>query len=225
MKATQVGGDRIVVEPDAPAQAAVIWMHGLGADGNDFVPLVPELELPDQLPIRFIFPHAPIRPVTLNGGMPMRAWFDILQLGSFEKQDEAGIESSQQRIFSLLDEQRAAGIPSQRLLLAGFSQGGAMALHVGLRYPQALAGILGLSTFLPVHTKLASEAHAANAATPILLCHGDFDPVLPRMLGEWSRDMLRQQGYTVDWNNYPMAHQVCAPEIRRIAEFLQSCLG
>lgn len=225
MKATQVGGDRIVVEPDAPAQAAVIWMHGLGADGNDFVPLVPELELPDQLPIRFIFPHAPIRPVTLNGGMPMRAWFDILQLGSFEKQDEAGIASSQQRIFSLLDEQQAAGMPSQRLLLAGFSQGGAMALHVGLRYPQALAGILGLSTFLPVHTKLASEANAANAATPILLCHGDFDPVLPRMLGEWSRDMLRQQGYTVDWNSYPMAHQVCAPEIRRIAEFLQSCLG
>ena len=225
MNASQIGDDRIVVEPNAPAQAAVIWLHGLGADGNDFVPLVPELELPEQLPIRFIFPHAPVRPVTLNAGMPMRAWFDILQLGSFEKQDEAGIESSQQRIFSLFDEQRAAGIPSHRLLLAGFSQGGAMALHAGLRYPQALAGILGLSTFLPVHTKLASEAHAANAATPILLCHGDYDPVLPRMLGEWSRDMLRQQGYAVDWNNYPMAHQVCAPEIRRIAEFLQICLG
>lgn len=225
MNATQVGNDRIVVEPDSPPTAAVIWMHGLGADGNDFVPLVPELELADGLSLRFVFPHAPVRPVTLNGGMPMRAWFDILQLGSFERQDEAGIAASQQRIFSLLDEQCAAGIPSDRLILAGFSQGGAMALHAGLRYPQPLAGILGLSTFLPVHTKLASQAHVANAATPIQLCHGEYDPVLPLMLGEWSRDLLRQQGYAVEWNSYPMAHQVCAPEIARIAEFLNSRLS
>nr|MBV6628604.1 carboxylesterase [Oceanococcus sp. HetDA_MAG_MS8] len=225
MKATQVGDDRIVVEPEIAANAAVIWMHGLGADGNDFVPLVPELELSSGIALRFIFPHAPVRPVTLNGGMPMRAWFDILQLGSFEKQDEEGIVASQERIFALIDEQLSAGIDSRRIILAGFSQGGAMALHAGLRYPKPLAGILGLSTFLPVHNKLAEQAHSANAATPIQLCHGDFDPVLPRMLGEWSRDMLRQQGYQVAWNSYPMAHQVCAPEITQISEFFNSLLS
>ncbi len=216
--------DRIVLEPIIPATACVIWLHGLGADGSDFVPIVPELDLPDDAAIRFVFPHAPVQPVTINGGMKMRAWFDILNLGSLDLQDEPGIQVSAQRVRDLIAQQNAAGIPSNRIVLAGFSQGGAIVLHAATRHDESLAGILALSTFLPVHTKLATEKGEANQAIPILMCHGSFDPVLPMQLGAWSRDVLQAEGYAVDWREYPMQHQVCPQEIADIADWLKARL-
>lgn len=216
--------DRIVLEPQVTARACVIWLHGLGADGSDFVPIVPELGLADDAAIRFIFPHASVQPVTINGGMKMRAWFDIYQLGSLDRQDEAGIAASTQRVHALIEEQHAAGIPSAKIVLAGFSQGGAIVLHTATRYPESLAGVLALSTYLPVHAKLANEKTAENQAVPILMCHGSFDPVLPLQLGSWSRDMLVAAGYHVDWREYPMQHQVCPQEISDIASWLKARL-
>lgn len=216
--------DRIVLEPAAKATACVIWLHGLGADGSDFVPIVPELGLPADAPIRFVFPHAPVQAVTINGGMQMRAWFDILSLGSLDQQDDRGIDASAQRVRELIAEQNAQGISSQNIVLAGFSQGGAIVLHTALRHPDALAGVLALSTFLPVHTRVAAEKLPANQSVPLLMCHGNFDPVLPLQLGAWSRDALIAEGYAVDWHEYPMQHQVCPDEIRDIANWLKARL-
>lgn len=215
--------DRVVLEPAVPAEAAVVWLHGLGADGWDFVPIVGELGL--NVPIRFVFPHAPIRPVTINGGVPMRAWYDIVALSADGPEDEAGIRASASRVAALLDEQRDAGIDSRRMVLAGFSQGGAMALHSGLRYPQPLAGILALSTYLPLRDRWQAEQHPANRDTPILMMHGRFDPVLPIALGAYSRDLLRAGGRDVDWREYPMQHQVCPQQIADIAGWLADRLG
>lgn len=214
----------VTINPPSAATATVIWLHGLGADGHDFVPIVPELGLPKDHGIRFIFPHAPVRPVTINNGMPMRAWYDILSLSRMDKQDDAGISASEAIVHGVIRQELSLGIPVNRIVIAGFSQGGAIALHTALRYPQRLAGLLPLSTYLPLHDRLAAEASPANKDLPILMCHGDYDAVLPLALGESSCDILRAQGYDVDWRTYPMQHQVCAEEIELIGEWLQKVL-
>ncbi|MDI3258643.1 MAG: carboxylesterase [Sinobacteraceae bacterium] len=213
------------LEPAQPARAAVIWLHGLGADGHDFVPIVPELNLPPELAVRFVFPHAPVRPVTINGGMRMRAWYDIYSLTRGDRQDEAGIRASAAIAQGFIEEQVSAGIARNRIVLAGFSQGGAIALHTGLRQTAALAGILALSTYLPIHDRLPAELTAAGRATPILMCHGLYDPVLPLQLGADTRDGLRGFGCHVEWRDYPMQHQVCAEEIADISVWLRARLA
>lgn len=217
--------DAVILHPPSTATAAVVWLHGLGADGHDFLPIVPELDLPKDHGIRFVFPHAPVRPVTLNGGMPMRAWYDILSLTRNGLQDEAGVRESEKLVHRFLQAEIDAGIPAQRIVLAGFSQGGAITLHTGLRYPQRLAGLLPLSTYLPLHDKLAAERSAANQDTPLLMCHGQYDPVLPMQLGEFSRRQLQTLGYAVDWREYPMQHAVCPEEIEDIGAWLRRLLA
>ena len=217
--------DAVVLAPAAPATASVIWLHGLGADGHDFVPVVPELRLPPAPGVRFVFPHAPVRPVTLNMGMRMRAWYDIKTLTAEGRADEEGIRASVALAQRYVAAERAAGIASNRIVLAGFSQGGAIALHLGVRYPETLAGIIGLSTYLPLQATLARELSEANRATPILMCHGIYDPVLPAQLGAMARGWLRELGYAVEWHEYPMQHQVCLPEIQDIAAWLRARLA
>ncbi|HVT35270.1 MAG TPA: dienelactone hydrolase family protein [Nevskiaceae bacterium] len=212
--------DVIVIDPPARASAAVIWLHGLGASGDDFVPIVPELGLPAGHGIRFVFPHAPVRAVTINGGMQMRAWYDITGLSRTALADRAGIEASQQLVEQLIAQQRAAGIASEKIVIAGFSQGGAIALHTATRHAEPLGGILALSTYLPLHESLAVEAASANRKIPIFMCHGTYDPVLPYALGEFSCAQLRAHGYEVDWRSYPMQHQVCMEEIEDIGRWL-----
>lgn len=214
----------VVLEPAVTADAAVIWLHGLGADGHDFVPIVPELGLPADHRVRFVFPHAPVRPVTINNGMAMRAWYDIPSLTRLDRQDGAGIRASEAIVHGFIRRELDAGIAARRIVIAGFSQGGAIALQTALRYPQRLAGLLPLSTYLPLADTLASEASAANRDLPILMCHGDFDPVLPRQLGENSCEILRELGYTVDWRHYPMQHAVCEDEIADIGAWLRQRL-
>ena len=215
----------VIVEPVAPATAAVIWLHGLGADGYDFVPIVPNLNLPPRLSARFVFPHAPPRPVTLNGGMRMRAWYDLVGLGRTDAQDESGIRASAAIVDGLLDAQAAAGVPRARIVLAGFSQGGAVALHAGLRQDEALAGVMALSSYLPLSATAERELTAAGRATPILMCHGRHDPVLTYELGTHSRDLLRALGANLEWHEYPMAHEVCSTEIADISGWLRSRLA
>ena len=201
---------------------AVIWMHGLGADGNDFVPVVKELGLPDHLPLRFIFPHAPMRPVTINAGHVMRAWYDIIEISSNERKvDDAGIRESQRAVEALIEREISRGIPANKIVLAGFSQGGAIALQTGLRCKQALAGILALSTYLPLAASLAAEASIANRAIPIFMAHGEQDTVIPISIAESSVKELRRNGYKVDWREYPMAHSVSMEEISDIGTWLK----
>ena len=215
----------VVVEPGTPATTTVIWLHGLGADGYDFLPIVPELKLPPTLSTRFVFPHAASRPVTLNGGMRMRAWYDILGLDRNAVHDEPGIRAAAALIQGLIDEQVSAGVPRGRIVLAGFSQGGAIALHVGLRQREALAGIMALSTYLPLEATAARELTAAGRATSVLMCHGSHDPVLALQMGTHSRDLLRALGVSVAWHEYPMAHAVCPAEIKDISVWLRSRLA
>jgi phospholipase/carboxylesterase len=210
----------VTLEPEQAATAAVIWLHGLGADGHDFVPIVSELGLPSILPVRFVFPHAPQRPVTLNGGMRMRAWFDLLGLTRTDAQDEAGIRASAVLINSLIETQVAAGIARARIVVAGFSQGGALALHTGLRQQEGLAGLMILSAYLPLEKSLAAELTPAGRATPILMCHGRQDPILSLSMGTHSRDLLQGLGVAVEWHDYPMAHEVCRAEISDISGWL-----
>ena len=214
----------VEIEPDGPADAAVVLMHGLGADGHDFETLVFELRLPPASAIRWVFPHAPIRPVTLNGGMPMRAWFDIIGLDRRSEEDEAGIRESGEGIRALVDREKERGVPAERIVLAGFSQGGAMALHTGLREAERLAGVLALSTYLPLAERLEAEAHPANADVPVFMAHGISDPIVPVSLGEGSRDLLRSQGREVEWHTYLMPHSVCAEEVADIREWLLGVL-
>ncbi len=209
------------LEPAQPAQAAVILLHGLGADGHDFVPIATELELPQPEAVRFVFPHAPERRITLNAGMRMRGWYDIVSLDRNGLQDADGIRESAALAQEFIEEQVRAGVPRQRILLAGFSQGGAVALHAGLRQEQALAGILALSTYLPLRVDLPAELTAAGRATPILQCHGLYDSVLPVSLGSESRDFMHSVGCQVEWRAYPMDHEVCAEEIRDIGAWLR----
>jgi phospholipase/carboxylesterase len=211
--------ETLEVETGSKPKAAVIWLHGLGADGHDFEPIVPEFGLPASKPVRFIFPNAPQRPVTINMGMRMRAWYDILQLGG-GPEDETGIRESQAQIGSLIEREKTRGIPARRIVLAGFSQGGAIALQTALRYPERLAGVMALSTYLPLVTKLAAERHAINGDIPILMAHGSYDPMIPMPRAQQSRDALQALGYAVEWHEYPMPHSVCPEEIADIAAFL-----
>ncbi|HET7561525.1 MAG TPA: alpha/beta hydrolase [Rhodanobacteraceae bacterium] len=204
---------------------AVIWLHGLGADGNDFVPILPQLVPPEWPPLRFVFPNAPVRPISVNGGLPMRAWYDIAGFDLSQKQDEAGVRASIAEVDALIAREVARGVPESGIVLTGFSQGGAIALATGLRHARTLAGIVALSTYLPIAEVTQAECSAANAATPIFMAHGTFDPVVPQYLGERSRDRLREWGYTVDWHSYPMAHQVCPPEIADLGEWLTARLA
>ena len=214
----------VILEPATAANAAVIWLHGLGADGNDFVPIVPELELPASLSVRFVFPHAPVRPVTMNGGMKMRAWYDIYSLVRGDRQDEAGTRASAATLMALVEQQIAAGIPAARIVIAGFSQGGAIALHCAARLPVPLAGVMALSTYLPLDFTVAAEMTEAGRSTPILMCHGRHDNVLPLSLGADSRDGLRRWGFEVEWHDYAMMHSVCAEEIEDISAWLRTRL-
>jgi phospholipase/carboxylesterase len=207
------------------ATASVIWLHGLGADGHDFVPIVPDLRLPPALAVRFVFPHAPVRAVSLNHGLAMRAWYDIKVLSIDSAEDADGIADSATRIGSYLQRERALGIASNRIVIAGFSQGGAMALHSGLRCEESLAGILALSAYLPLRQRLVTQASEANHSTPILMCHGRQDPVVAVQYGMLSRDALLQQGYDVQWKEYAMQHEVCAQELADIAAWLRQRLG
>jgi len=203
---------------------SVIWLHGLGADGHDFAPIVPELRLPASLAVRFVFPHATIQPVTINGGMAMRSWYDILTPNLVKREDEAGIRTSEQAIQALIARENARGVPTSRIVLAGFSQGCAMTLHTGIRLKEKLAGLMGLSGYLPLIDMAAQERHSANATTPIFLAHGTHDPVVTLERAEASRAKLVELGYSVQWHTYPMPHSVCAQEIDDISSFLQSVL-
>jgi phospholipase/carboxylesterase len=216
---------RIELESAPAPTAAVIWLHGLGADGNDFAGLVPELDLEGCPPIRFVFPHAPSIPVTLNGGYIMPAWYDIMGLNLVDRQDAAGIQKSEQAIKALIEHEVARGIPYERIVLAGFSQGCAMALHTGLRLPHRLAGIMALSGYLPLADRFATERMQANAHTPIFMAHGSQDPVVVLARGEDSRDALAALGHPVQWHTYPMQHAVHPREIADIAAFLKQVLG
>lgn len=216
--------EAIVLEPRAPADAAVIWMHGLGADGNDFVPIVPELNLPVGMKVRFIFPHAPHRPITINGGYVMRGWYDIYDLTSNRREDDAGIRASGAQIEQLIATQIAQGIPAQRIVLAGFSQGCAMALHVALRYAQRLAGVIALSGYVPLLESLRDEASTANRDVPILMAHGDRDTIVPLRLAERSRAALTEIGYRPQWHVYGMEHTLCSEEILEIGAFVRGVL-
>ena len=199
---------------------AVIWLHGLGADGNDFLPIVPELVDPKWPPLRFMFPHAPVRPITINGGLAMRAWYDISGQEIAQRQDETGIRSSIVLLEELIEREIARGIPGESIFLAGFSQGGAIVLAGGIRHAQRLGGIVALSTYLPMAEKTDAEASVANRATPIFMAHGMLDPTISHALGEMSRDYLKQRGYAIDWHAYPMAHQVCMEEIADLRAWL-----
>lgn len=218
----QETADAVVLAPATQASASVIWLHGLGADGHDFVPIVPELKLTASPGIRFVFPHAAVRAVTLNMGMRMRAWYDIKTLTAEGRADETGLRESIGRLDALIAAERALGIESRRIVVAGFSQGGAVALHGALRHPEALGGVLALSCYLPLQAVLANELAEANRQTPILMCHGQHDPVLPLALGVAACNWLRAAGYRVEWKEYPMQHQVCLPEIQDIAAWLRT---
>lgn len=211
-------------EPAAAAAGSVIWLHGLGADGHDFAPVVPELRLPDSLPLRFVFPHAPVRPITINGGATMRAWYDIASLDKSAPQDETGIRASAATLCALIEREKDRGISPERIVVAGFSQGGAIALHAGLRFEERLAGLMALSTWLPLQHSLqqevANNAAAQSRELPVFLAHGSADPMLTIDLGYASRAALEALGFSVEWHEYPMPHSLCAEEIEDIRRWL-----
>jgi phospholipase/carboxylesterase len=213
----------VVVEPRTDARAAVIWLHGLGADGHDFEPMVPHLAL--ELPVRFVFPHAPARPVTINMGMTMPAWYDIASLELGRHADRAGVDASAARVRDLVRRENERGVPSEKIVLGGFSQGGAMALHVGLRHPERLAGIGALSTYLVAADALSEERSDANRDVPIFQAHGTEDPMVPHVHGKAAHDLLTKLGYAVEWKTYRMAHEVCAEEIHDLGRWLARCFG
>ena len=217
----------IEIETAPNPTATVIVMHGLGADGNDFVPIANEMDLSSVGPVRFVFPNAPVIPVTLNGGYRMPAWYDILGLGTdlARPEDEAGLRRSQAAIEALIAHEKARGIPASRIVVAGFSQGCAMSFMVGLRHAETLAGIVGLSGYLPLAEATAAERHAANQHTPIFQAHGLRDAMVPIARGMQSRDALQALGYEIEWHEYPMEHSVCAEEIADLNRFLLRVLG
>jgi phospholipase/carboxylesterase len=211
--------ETIEIETGANPGAAVIWLHGLGADGHDFEPIVPELRLPSTKPVRFIFPHAPERPVTINNGMRMRAWYDILQMGG-GPEDEAGIRASQKQLEGLIAIQKGKGIPARKIVLAGFSQGGAIVLQTALRHAERLAGVMALSTYLPLRNTLDKERNAMNADLPVFMAHGEYDNMIGIDRAMQTRETLEKLGYAVEWHDYPMPHSVCPEEIGDIADYL-----
>lgn len=216
--------DCIEVQTGPTPTHSVIWLHGLGADANDFVPVVPEFKLSGSPAIRFVFPNAPVRPVTVNNGMSMRAWYDILTFDLVRREDDAGIRLSQSAIEALIARENARGIPSSKIVLAGFSQGCAMTLHTGIRTKEKLAGLVGLSGYLPLADTAILERAPANANTPIFMAHGTHDPVVSLERAQASCDLLKQHDYDVTWKLYPMQHSVCAEEIHDIAAFLKRVL-
>ena len=213
------------IEPAGAVRSSVIWMHGLGADAHDFEPIVPELGLPAELGVRFVFPNAPIRPVTVNGGTRMRAWYDVMSTDLPRREDPDGVYESERAIYVLLEREKQRGIPAERIVLAGFSQGGAMALHTGLRYPDRLAGILALSCYLPLASALNSARRPANQPTPIFMAHGDYDAVIPIRYGQQSAELLQRLDYRLEWQDYDMGHEVCWEEIRDVAKWLGRVLA
>jgi len=217
--------EAIEIETGVEPRGAVIWMHGLGADGHDFEPIVPELDLDGVPPLRFVFPHAPLRPVTINGGAVMRAWYDILGVGGVRREDEQGVRASQRDIEALIEREKKRGLAAGQIVLAGFSQGGAMALHVGLRYPDRLAGLLALSCYLPLASALGTEASPANRDVPIFWAHGLHDPMLPLAMAEQGREQIAALGYQIEWHQYPIPHSVSADEIADVARWLERVLA
>lgn len=217
--------DGIELETGPSPRYSVIWLHGLGADGNDFAPIVPELQLGELGPIRFVFPHAPVQPVTINNGMAMRAWYDIYMPDLVRREDEAGLRASQQAVEALIARENERGIPTERIVLAGFSQGCAMALQTGLRHPRKLAGIIGLSGYLPLAAMAQAERHAANHDTPIFLAHGTMDPVVAFERAQATLEALQKMEYDVRFKTYPMPHSVCLEEVQDIAAFLREVIA
>jgi phospholipase/carboxylesterase len=213
--------EALEIETGPLPRAAVVWLHGLGADGHDFEPIVPELEMPTAPGTRFVFPHAPMQPVAINSGAIMRAWYDVTGDG---RQDASGIRASQARVEALIARERARGIAARSIVLAGFSQGGAIALQTGLRHPERLAGILALSTYLPLPETLEQEMSQPNRDVPIFMAHGTQDPLIPLSWAMRSRDRLTALGYAVDWHEYPMPHSVCAEEIADVGRWLRAVL-
>jgi phospholipase/carboxylesterase len=201
---------------------SVLWLHGLGADGHDFAPIVPELLRPEWPGIRFVFPHAPVRPVTINGGVPMRAWYDIRSLSADDRADESGVRESMREIDALIARERDRGVPAERVLLVGFSQGGAMALASGLRRQAAVAGIAALSAYLPLGSKTAEEMTGAGKDTPVFMAHGTQDPVVAPAWGSRSRDAMKELGVKVEWRTYPMAHAVHPQEVRDLGDWMSA---
>ncbi len=217
--------DAVIVEHNPEQKQidrAVIWLHGLGASGHDFEPVVPQLGLSDSMGVRFIFPHAPNRPVTINGGMVMPAWYDILEMSLERKVDTAQIEQSSQQIRDLITREIERGVKPEHIVIAGFSQGGAVAYHVALGYEQRLAGLMALSTYFATNDDI--HYHSANKDIPILIEHGTHDPVVPVVLGEQAQQFLENKGYNVEYHSYPMAHQVCMPQIKNIGQWLNKVL-
>ena len=206
----------VEIEPSTQATASVIWLHGLGASGHDFEPIVPELQLPADLPVRFIFPHAPQIPVTVNGGMTMPAWYDILAMDIDRKVDEAGVLASADAVDALIQREIDRGIPSERIIIAGFSQGGAIAYQAALRHPKPLAGLLTLSTYMAMPVTPSN----ANASLPVMICHGSMDPMVPEQLGQRAAATLTELGYTPQYKSYPMEHMVCLEQIRDIGQWI-----
>jgi len=208
----------------AQADGTVIWLHGLGADGHDFEPIVPELNLAGHADIRFVFPHAPVRPVTINGGVPMRAWYDVISLDRSGPQDEAGIRDSAASLLQLIEREKERGVDASRIVLAGFSQGGAIAMHTAMRVPQRLAGLMALSTWMPLESTIGEEvvdnSESQPRELPVLMAHGTFDPMLPLAAGQHAREIMQDAGFKVQWHEYPMAHAVCAEEISEIRKWL-----
>lgn len=215
----------VEIETAPHPRCAIIWLHGLGADGHDFEPVVDQLGVENLPPLRFVFPHAPYRAITVNGGMTMRAWYDVTAI-DFDRrhEDEAGVRASSSQLTALMAQENARGIDDERIVLAGFSQGGAIVLHCGLRHPRRLAGILALSTYLPLAATLSAEAHDANHATPLFIAHGWSDGVIPFDLGQSSAQTLIKTGYAVDWHAYAMEHGVCMEELTAIGEWLVKVL-
>jgi len=216
--------DTVEVGGEAQVDGTVIWLHGLGADGHDFEPIVPELKLAAHADIRFVFPHAPVRPVTINGGVPMRAWYDVISLDKSGPQDEAGIRDSAASLLQLIERERERGVDASRIVLAGFSQGGAIAMHTAMRVPQRLAGLMALSTWMPLASTIGEEvvdnSESQPRELPVLMVHGTFDPLLPLAVGQHAREIMQDAGFKVQWHEYPMAHAVCAEEISEIRKWL-----
>lgn len=217
--------DAVIIEPSASHRASVIWLHGLGADGHDFEVIVPELRLSEELGIRFIFPHAPERPVTINGGMVMRSWYDIKDPDLSVQRDRQDFDSSAAILEAWINAEIEAGIPADRIIAAGFSQGGAIALHCGLVFPQQLAGLLILSSYLPFADVLEQDQALVNKNTPILMMHGQHDPVIPVGFARQSCKILQHHNYPIEWHDYPMQHGVCIEEIQRISNWLTTRLS
>jgi phospholipase/carboxylesterase len=210
----------VVVQPSSSADASIIWLHGLGADGHDFEPIVPHLGSALTERTRFVFPHAPMRPVTINGGYVMRAWYDVVDADIARRADAAGVHESEKILCDYIDAEIASGFPPERVVVAGFSQGGAIALHTGLRYPQRLAGVLGISCYLPLPTEIAGGLAPANATTPLFMAHGTQDPLIPVAAGEQSHNFLKDLDYDIEWHTYPIPHSVCLEEIEDIGRWL-----